>query len=112
GCMVEFGGGVRDSKTVEDAFALGIDKLILGTAAIEKSDWAGEMVKKNPDGFIAGIDSVKNVAATAGWKQGSQFTTEEALAKMESMGFLEVIFTDILRDGTLQGPNLEAIRKA
>ncbi len=112
GCIIEFGGGVRDTETVETAFALGIDKLVLGTAAIEKSDWAQEMIQKRPDGFIAGIDSVKNVAATAGWKQGSKFTTEEALKKMESMGFREVIFTDILRDGTLQGPNLDAIREA
>ncbi len=110
--MIEFGGGVRDTQTVETAFSMGIDMLVLGTAAIEKSEWAQEMIQKYPGRFIAGIDSVKNVAATAGWKQGSKFTTEEALKKMESMGFREVIFTDISRDGTLEGPNLDAIREA
>lgn len=110
GCVVEFGGGVRSPETAEEAFALGIDKLVLGTAALEDSGWVKSALAKRPDGFIAGIDSVRNVAATAGWKNGSEFTTEEAFLKMESLGFREIIFTDILRDGALEGPNLDAIR--
>jgi len=110
GCIVEFGGGIRDMKTVDEAFALGIDKLVLGTAAVENSDWVKVAVSKKPDGFIAGIDSLHNVPATAGWKKGSELTTEEAVAKMETLGFKEIIFTDILRDGTLEGPNLESIK--
>ncbi|OGR88788.1 MAG: 1-(5-phosphoribosyl)-5-[(5-phosphoribosylamino)methylideneamino]imidazole-4-carboxamide isomerase [Elusimicrobia bacterium RIFCSPLOWO2_01_FULL_60_11] len=110
GCVVEFGGGVRSVDTAEEAFALGIDKVVLGTAALEDTGWIQSAIAKRPDGFIAGIDSIRDVPATAGWKKGSEFTTEEALKKMEELGFREVIFTDILRDGTLEGPNLDAIR--
>jgi phosphoribosylformimino-5-aminoimidazole carboxamide ribotide isomerase len=111
GCVVEFGGGLRNLKAVEEAFALGIDKLVLGTAALEDSGWIQPALAKRPDGFIAGIDSLRNVAATAGWKKESEFTTEEAFQKMEALGFREIIFTDILRDGALEGPNLDAIRE-
>ena len=112
GCIVEFGGGLRDLEVIEEAFALGIDKLVLGTAALEDSGWIESALNKKPEGFIAGIDSRNNVAATSGWKKGSEFTTDQALAKMEALGFKEVIFTDISRDGALEGPNLTAIREA
>ena len=109
-CVIEFGGGLRVRRFIEEAFNLGIDKLILGTAALEDSEWVMDAVKERPNGFIAGIDALRDVPATSGWKKGSELTTEEAFQKMEALGFQEVIYTDILRDGTLEGPNLSAIQ--
>ena len=109
-CVVEFGGGLRDLKTVEKALKLGIDKVILSTAALHDSDWVLDEVREKPDRFIVGIDSMHGVPATEGWKQGSDLTTMDAIKKMELIGFREVIFTDILRDGTLEGPNVPAVR--
>lgn len=110
GCEIEFGGGLRDRETVKKALDLEIDKVILGTAALESLSWVKDLVKAEPRRFIVGIDSMHNVAATSGWKKGSEMTTEEALKVMEAVGFRETIFTDILRDGTLEGPNLAAVQ--
>lgn len=111
GCEIEFGGGLRTKESVKKALDLGIDKIILGTAALEGLDWIASAIFWHQERFIVAIDAQDNNVSKEGWKEDSSFTVDEALAKMESLGFQEVIYTDISRDGTLSGPNFESVRK-
>ena len=79
GCVVEFGGGLRSPEDVEEAFALGIDKLVLGTAALEEdAGWIKAALAERPDGFIAGIDSIRGAAATEGWMRDDRDVSDGA----------------------------------
>lgn len=110
-CEIQFGGGLREKEVVKKALDMGIDKLILGTAALENVDWVKSALDWHAERFMVAIDAEDNHVTVEGWKEDIDFTIEEALKKMESIGFKETIFTDINRDGTLQGPNIEKIRK-
>ena len=110
GCEIEFGGGLRSQKVVEQALELEIDYLIFGTAALKEQSWMMALLKKYGSRFIVGIDALKDKVTLQGWQENSSFGITDALKKMEQMGFQTVIYTDIHRDGTLEGPNFEAIR--
>lgn len=109
-CEIQFGGGLRKKDVVKKALDMGIDKLILGTAALEDLDWVKSALDWYADRFIVAIDVLDNHVAIEGWREDLSFTVENALKKMESIGFKETIFTDINRDGTLEGPNFESIK--
>lgn len=111
GCEIEFGGGLRHAETVRKAFALGIDKVILGTAAVNEADWVNELLEEHPDRFIVGLDARNNHVTREGWQEEASFSVDQALEHMEAMGFRETIFTDISKDGTLEGPNFDSIRR-
>lgn len=111
GCEIQFGGGLREKEVVKKAIDLGIDKLILGTAALESLDWVKSAMDWHAERFMVAIDAIDQQVTKEGWQEDTSFTIEDALAKMEAMGFQETIFTDINRDGMLQGPNFDSIRK-
>ncbi|OGR56002.1 MAG: 1-(5-phosphoribosyl)-5-[(5-phosphoribosylamino)methylideneamino]imidazole-4-carboxamide isomerase [Elusimicrobia bacterium RIFCSPLOWO2_02_FULL_39_32] len=111
GCEIQFGGGLREKEMVKRAIDLGLDKLILGTAALDNLTWVKSALDWHADRLIVALDALNNHVTKEGWQEDIAFTVEEALAKMEAMGFQETIFTDINKDGTLEGPNLEAIKK-
>ena len=98
GCEIQFGGGLREKETVKKALDMGIDKLILGTAALADKDWVKSALDWHAAVLILATDAMDNHAAIEGWQEDAPFTIEEALKKMESMGFLN-IFTDISGDG-------------
>lgn len=110
-CEIQFGGGLRQKDVVKKALDLGIDRLILGTAALEGTDWMKSALEWHSERFIVAIDVSENNVAKEGWKEDTPFSIDEALSRMESIGFKETIFTDINRDGTLTGPNFESIKK-
>ncbi|MBI2119894.1 MAG: 1-(5-phosphoribosyl)-5-[(5-phosphoribosylamino)methylideneamino]imidazole-4-carboxamide isomerase [Elusimicrobia bacterium] len=111
GCEIQFGGGLREKEMVKRALDLGLDKLILGTAALDDLTWVKSALDWHADRLIVALDALNNHVTKEGWQEDIAFTVEEALAKMEALGFQETIFTDINKDGTLEGPNLEAIKK-
>src|SRR3989338_1500131 len=111
GCEIQFGGGLREKEMVKRVIDLGLDKLILGTAALDNLTWVKSALDWHADRLIVALDALNNHVTKEGWREDIAFTVEEALAKMEAMGFQETIFTDINKDGTLEGPNLEAIKK-
>jgi phosphoribosylformimino-5-aminoimidazole carboxamide ribotide isomerase len=111
GCEIEFGGGLRHAETVRKAFDLGIDKVILGTAAVNEAVWVEELLEKFPDRFIVGLDARNNQITKEGWQEEGAFSIDEALRHMEDMGFRETIYTDISKDGMMEGPNFESIRR-
>ena len=106
---VQLGGGIRDRDTAEKAFALGVSRIILGTAAVEQPALLQELVGLYGNRVIAGIDARDGVVAIRGWVQGSTRRAVELARELEQYGVGEVIYTDISRDGMLEGPNLEAM---
>jgi phosphoribosylformimino-5-aminoimidazole carboxamide ribotide isomerase len=109
-CEIQFGGGLRDKEVVKRALDMGLDKLILGTAALDHLPWLKGALEWHPERFIVAIDALNNQVTKEGWQADSAFTVHDALKRMEALGFQETIYTDINRDGTLQGPNFEAIQ--
>lgn len=106
---IEVGGGIRSIETVDDYLSAGIARVILGTAAIENQDLVKTAVKKYGEKIAVGIDCKNGKAAGSGWLTNSGIGYLELAATMESIGVQTIIVTDISKDGTLAGPNLEML---
>ncbi len=111
GCEIEFGGGLREKETVKKALDLGIDKLILGTAALGDVPWVKSALEWHRERFMVAIDAWENRVTIEGWREDYPFSIEEALKRVEELSFQEVIYTDINRDGALEGPNFTGIKR-
>jgi phosphoribosylformimino-5-aminoimidazole carboxamide ribotide isomerase len=109
---VEFGGGVRTSAIAKRLFDAGVSKVIVGTKAVEDNKFLAGLFKKHPDKVIVSIDEMDGNVYVRGWRsKGKSEKTLEFAAKLKSMGFKRVIYTDIKKDGTLKGPNIQSIKK-
>jgi len=106
---VQVGGGIRSIETIEQLFAAGVERAILGTVAVEKPDLVREACQRFSDRIIISIDARDRVVATRGWLQKSEVTAGELATEMIELGVMGFIYTDISRDGTLTSPNFEAI---
>ncbi|HOW28655.1 MAG TPA: 1-(5-phosphoribosyl)-5-[(5-phosphoribosylamino)methylideneamino]imidazole-4-carboxamide isomerase [Elusimicrobiota bacterium] len=107
--VIEFGGGVRRLETVRDLIRQGVDRVIVGTAIVNDDPWVRQAIQEFPDRLMAAIDAVDGDVKKDGWQKKSGVSVEEAVRKAESLGFKEFIFTDISKDGMLQGPNIRSI---
>ncbi|MBW4613010.1 MAG: 1-(5-phosphoribosyl)-5-[(5-phosphoribosylamino)methylideneamino]imidazole-4-carboxamide isomerase [Desmonostoc vinosum HA7617-LM4] len=107
---IEVGGGLRDRASVEQVFNLGVQWAILGTVAVEQPQLVQELCQEYPEQIIIGIDARNGLVATRGWLETSQVLATQLAIHMQSLGAIAIIYTDIQRDGTLTGPNLEALR--
>lgn len=107
---IEVGGGLRDRARVTDLFSLGVRYAILGTAAIENPELVSDLAGEFPGQVIVGIDARDGKVATRGWLETSEVDAIALAQHMEQRGAAAVIYTDIQRDGTLQGPNIPALR--
>ena len=105
---IELGGGIRTLTTIEDLLFLGIQRVILGTIAVENRGIVQEACRKFGDGIVIGVDARDGYIATHGWKQKTSKTATVFVNEMERLGATRIIYTDISRDGTLEGPNFEA----
>jgi phosphoribosylformimino-5-aminoimidazole carboxamide ribotide isomerase len=105
---VQVGGGIRSIESIEELFAVGVERVILGTAAIENQDLVSESCECFGERIIAGIDARDGYVATRGWIESSKVTAIELVERMKSIGIGRVIYTDISRDGTLTEPNFDA----
>ena len=108
---LELGGGIRDMDRIEKLIALGINRVILGTVAVERPELVAEASKKFPGNIIVGIDAKDGMVAVKGWVEVSAVAAKELAKKMEQLGAAGIIYTDISRDGMLTGPNIEATRE-
>ena len=106
----ELGGGVRDLATVEAYLQLGIGRVILGTVAKEKPELVQEACRLFPGRIVVGIDASNGFVAVRGWADVTEKKATEMAKEMEGFGVEAIIYTDIARDGMMQGPNLEATR--
>lgn len=108
---VQVGGGLRDRQSIADLLTLGVQRAILGTVAVEQPDLVTQLCQEFPDQIVVGIDARNGKVATRGWLETSDVLAVELAQQMEQAGATAVIYTDIHRDGTLQGPNLNALRE-
>ena len=105
------GGGLRDRNRVKQLFDLGVQYAILGTVAVENPDLVGELSTEFPGRIFVGIDARDGRVATRGWIETSTVMADDLARRMGDLGAAAIIYTDIKRDGTLKGPNLEALRE-
>lgn len=109
GLKVEVGGGIRDMATLEDYFAGGVTRCILGSAALKNPALVREAAAAYGPRIAVGIDAVNGMVATEGWLDVSAVSYLELARQMEDCGVQYLIFTDISKDGTLEGPNLDQL---
>ncbi len=106
--VIEVGGGIRDINTVEQLVNAGIERVILGTSAVEDSAFVVEACNKFPGRILVGIDAKDGMVAVKGWEEVSAVGAKELAKRVESAGVAGIIYTDISRDGMLTGPNIAA----
>lgn len=105
---VQFGGGIRDLRVIERCLGLGLDRVILGTAALRDPQLVREAARRFPGRVAVGIDARDGCVAVEGWLRSSRVTTLELARRFEDAGVAALVHTDIRRDGMLAGPDLEA----
>ena len=107
---VELSGGIRDQASLDRALSTGCKRVNLGTAAIENPEWSAKVISAHGDRIAVGLDVRGHTLATRGWTEegGDLF---EMIAKLDSAGCTRYIVTDVTKDGTLTGPNLELLRE-
>ena len=108
---VQIGGGVRDMLSLEKTLALGVRRVVIGTAAVNNPAFVQEAVRKYGDHIAVGIDAKDGFAATHGWEQVSRIKAVDLAKQMEDYGVGTIIYTDIATDGMLQGPNVAAMQE-
>lgn len=109
--FVEVGGGIRDEERIKQYLDLGVGRVILGTVAIKEPEFLKEMVSKYGDRIAVGVDAKDGYVAINGWKEITDQESFSFCEYLSSIGVKTVIYTDISRDGGLQGTNLEAYQK-
>ena len=108
---VQLGGGLRDRPAVETAIATGVDRVVVGTAVIEDEEFLRWATGRLGDRLVVALDARDGRVATHGWTQVSDRTAVDVAAELARTGVRHLLYTDIGRDGTLGGPNLEALRR-
>ncbi|MDO9309666.1 MAG: 1-(5-phosphoribosyl)-5-[(5-phosphoribosylamino)methylideneamino]imidazole-4-carboxamide isomerase [Deltaproteobacteria bacterium] len=106
----QLGGGIRDIATIEAYLSLGLSRVIIGTAAQRNPELVREACTRFPGRIVVGIDAKNGMVAVQGWAEVTDITAVELARKFEDCGVAAIIYTDISRDGMLQGPNLEATK--
>ncbi|MEH2121595.1 1-(5-phosphoribosyl)-5-[(5-phosphoribosylamino)methylideneamino]imidazole-4-carboxamide isomerase [Nostoc sp.] len=108
---IEIGGGLRDRTSVQQLFNLGVEWAILGTIAVEQPQLVQQLCEEFPGQIIIGIDARNGRVATHGWLETSEVLATQLAVQMQELGAAAIIYTDIHRDGTLTGPNFEALQE-
>ena len=109
GVPVQVGGGIRTIEDIEAKLEMGVTRVILGTAAVTNTSLIETAIERfGPDYIVAGIDAKDGFAAVSGWEDTSMQTALECCLSMKKLGVKTVIYTDISKDGMMQGPNVES----
>lgn len=108
---IEVGGGIRDMERIGLLLGLGINRVILGTVAIERPELVKEACRRFPERIIAGIDARDGLVAIKGWVEVTNIKATELALRMQDYGVWGIIYTDISKDGMMTGPNIEATRE-
>ena len=109
--FVEIGGGIRDMTTVEKYLSAGVGRVILGTAAVNDTEFLKSAVAKYGDKIAVGADVKDGYIAIKGWLEKSKITLEDFLSNMQSIGVKYILCTDISKDGAMKGTNLQLYKQ-
>ena len=105
--VVETGGGVRTEDDVRELLDCGIERMIVGTVLAKSPDRVAGWVSRYGAKFIAGIDALNGEVKVSGWEKGSGLSDTELAAAAAEMGIISIVYTNIAKDGTLSGPDIE-----
>jgi phosphoribosylformimino-5-aminoimidazole carboxamide ribotide isomerase len=108
GLCVQLGGGIRDMATVAGWLGKGVDRVIIGTAAVRDPAFVKEAAREFPRRVAVGLDARDGKVATQGWAETSELTAPDLAKRFEDAGVAAIVYTDISRDGLLKGLNLDA----
>lgn len=104
---VQLGGGIRDKKTVETLLDAGVNRVILGTVAINNRDLLVELVKEYGEKIVVSIDAKEGLVAVDGWVNVSEVDSISLVKDLEKIGVKTIVYTDIAKDGMMEGPNFD-----
>lgn len=110
GLKVELGGGIRSIGDLEEVLSLGVERAVIGSAAVSDPDFVCAAVERFGEQIAVGIDALDGIVKTAGWERSSGLDYLEFTRRIEKSGVKTVIFTDIATDGMLSGPSFERLR--
>jgi phosphoribosylformimino-5-aminoimidazole carboxamide ribotide isomerase len=108
--QIQVGGGLRTEASVRQLLTMGVDRAILGTIAVEQPQLVRDLCQQYPQQIVVGIDARHGKVATRGWLENSEVIATDLAKQMQEFGVGAIIYTDIDRDGTLAGPNLDSLR--
>ncbi len=106
--MVQLGGGIRHRKAVDFWLERGVKRVVLGTAAVKDPDFVKEACINHPGHVAVGIDAKEGIVKIEGWTESAEMKTLDVARRFEDSGVSAIIYTDIARDGVMEGPNIEA----
>jgi len=104
---IQIGGGIRTINDISRRIALGVDKVVMGTAAVENTELLRTACNKFENKIAASLDVKDGLIALSGWKKQTNISAIDFIKKIQNFGVSRIIYTDINRDGTKQGPNIE-----
>jgi len=107
---LQVGGGIRNIGNVMNLFSAGIDRIIIGTAAIEDPEFLTYACRNYPGKVLIGIDAKDGMVAIKGWEEVTSLSAKDLVRRLEIFGIAGIVYTDISRDGMLSGPNIDATR--
>ena len=110
-CPIQVGGGLRDADSVAAVLETGVERAVIGTAALRDPDFLDQMLSRHGDRVIVSVDSRQGQVAVAGWTEGSGKGAVEAVAELTSRGVRRFLCTSIEVDGTMEGPALEELAR-
>lgn len=105
---VQVGGGIRTLKRIKELLDLGVERVILGTVAIQNPELVAEAARRYGEKIVVGIDALGGWVAVHGWSETTEMQAKNLALAMKDVGIKRVIYTDIARDGMLKGPNIES----
>ena len=108
---IQIGGGIRDIETVEAYLEAGVNFVIIGTMAVKRPEFVTQLCSEFPGNVIVGIDAKNGMVATHGWAEESEHSARDVANRFEDQGVAAIVYTDISRDGMMQGVNVEATRQ-
>ena len=108
GLPIQIGGGIRSLETIEHYVRAGVSYVIIGTKAVKEPEFVGEACRAFPGKVIVGLDAKDGLVATDGWAEVSELRATDLAQRFESDGISAIVYTDIARDGMMQGVNVEA----
>jgi phosphoribosylformimino-5-aminoimidazole carboxamide ribotide isomerase len=111
GVPTQFGGGLRSLEAVAEAFEAGAERAILGTAAFTDAAFLEEALRQWPEKVLVSVDVRGGRVATSGWTETTDATAQEVIARLWKQGARQLVYTDVDRDGMLEGPDVEDVRR-
>jgi phosphoribosylformimino-5-aminoimidazole carboxamide ribotide isomerase len=111
GVPVQLGGGLRDSKKVEEAISSGAERVVLGTAAVKDPDLAAAIAALHGERIVASVDARSGKVAAEGWTEDSELQTTEVVAALAERGIRRFVYTPVDVDGLMEGPDLDSLRE-